>query len=100
MLRGRRLEHSCLIYWEATFYRPIHKGYEQPSYARVLVEVEASKPLEKEISFQLPGSEVVKQPVIYEMEPKACLKCKKFWAMTKKNAQGNHSSQGEVKIKD
>lgn len=48
----------------------------KPSYARVLVEVDATKPLVRELFLEMPNGKKVTQPVLYEMEPKACLKCR------------------------
>lgn len=47
-------------------------------YARVLVEVDASKDLVRTISMKLPTNKSREQPVVYEHEPKFCLNCKIF----------------------
>lgn len=60
----------------------------KPSYVRVLVEVDATKPLMREISFQLLDGEVVQQQVIYETEPKVCMKCRRF-GHDGENCKGN-----------
>ncbi|KAL0458715.1 UNVERIFIED_CONTAM: Retrovirus-related Pol polyprotein from type-1 retrotransposable element R2 [Sesamum latifolium] len=51
---------------------------ERLSYARVLVEVDASKKLVEEVEFILPNSVKRKQPVIYEYMPKFCSVCNRF----------------------
>lgn len=47
----------------------------KPSYARVLVEVDASKPLLKMINIELSNGTTMEQEVIYEFEPSFCSKC-------------------------
>lgn len=54
------------------FTKDITKG----AYATVLVEVDVTKPLVREIFLEMPNGKKVVQPVIFEMEPKLCLKCR------------------------
>ncbi|KAL2250232.1 UNVERIFIED_CONTAM: hypothetical protein Sindi_2496900 [Sesamum indicum] len=51
---------------------------EQVSYARILVEVDASKNLIDEVEFVMPNGITRKQPVVYEFTPKFCTACNKF----------------------
>ncbi|KAL0381456.1 UNVERIFIED_CONTAM: hypothetical protein Sangu_0209900 [Sesamum angustifolium] len=48
------------------------------SYARILVEVDASKPLVDPVDFILPNGVMRSQPVVYEFTPKICKKCNRF----------------------
>ncbi|KAL0415993.1 UNVERIFIED_CONTAM: hypothetical protein Slati_3431200 [Sesamum latifolium] len=48
------------------------------SYARVLVEVDASKKLVDQVEFILPNRVTRKQRVVYEVTPKFCSKCHHF----------------------
>jgi len=50
----------------------------QFSYARVLIEIDASKELVKSVAFKLPSGKLRIQPVQYEYEPKFCAFCKAF----------------------
>jgi len=50
----------------------------QFSYARVLIEIDASKDLIKSVLFKLPSGKLRTQPVIYEYEPRFCAHCKVF----------------------
>ncbi|KAL0324954.1 UNVERIFIED_CONTAM: hypothetical protein Sradi_5064700 [Sesamum radiatum] len=51
---------------------------ERVSYARILVEVDASKPLIDQVDFMLPNGVMRSQPVVYEFTPKFCQKCNRF----------------------
>lgn len=51
------------------------KAMNKPAYARVLVEVDATKPLMREITFKVPNGKVIHQEVVYEYEPQVCTKC-------------------------
>ncbi|KAL0446225.1 UNVERIFIED_CONTAM: hypothetical protein Slati_1750400 [Sesamum latifolium] len=51
---------------------------ERISYARILVEVDASKELVDQVEFILPNGVVRKQPVRYEFTPKFCTTCNRF----------------------
>ncbi|KAL0386530.1 UNVERIFIED_CONTAM: hypothetical protein Slati_4596900 [Sesamum latifolium] len=51
---------------------------ERLSYARILVEVDASKKLVEEVEFILPNGVQRKQPVVYEYMPKFCSACNRF----------------------
>ncbi|KAK4422083.1 hypothetical protein Salat_2159300 [Sesamum alatum] len=51
---------------------------ERVSYARILVEVDASKLLVDNVEFILPNSVTRKQPVVYEFTPKFCLDCSRY----------------------
>ncbi|KAL0307067.1 UNVERIFIED_CONTAM: hypothetical protein Sradi_6124000 [Sesamum radiatum] len=51
---------------------------ERVSYARILVEVDASKKLVDHVEFILPNGVTRKQPVVYEYTPKFCSTCKRF----------------------
>ncbi|KAL0424177.1 UNVERIFIED_CONTAM: hypothetical protein Sradi_0952500 [Sesamum radiatum] len=51
---------------------------ERVSYARILVEVDASKKLVDNVEFILPNGVTRKQPVVYEYTPKFCSACKRF----------------------
>ncbi|KAL0420252.1 UNVERIFIED_CONTAM: hypothetical protein Slati_3048100 [Sesamum latifolium] len=51
---------------------------ERVSYARILVKVDASKPLVDQVDFILPNGLTRKQPVIYVFTPKFCTECKRF----------------------
>ncbi|KAL0424019.1 UNVERIFIED_CONTAM: hypothetical protein Sradi_0936700 [Sesamum radiatum] len=51
---------------------------ERVSYARILVEVDASKPLVDQVDFMLPNGMMRSQPVVYEFIPKFCTKCNRF----------------------
>ncbi|KAK4413653.1 hypothetical protein Salat_2778100 [Sesamum alatum] len=48
------------------------------SYARILVEVDASKTLVDQVEFMLPNGVTRKQPVVYEFTPKFCTECNRF----------------------
>lgn len=48
------------------------------SFARVLVEVDATKPLTKEVSLTLANGEVFNQKVMYERAPIYCTKCRRI----------------------
>lgn len=50
----------------------------QFSYARVLIEVDASKELVRSVPFKLSSGKLRVQPVQYEYEPKFCAHCKVF----------------------
>ncbi|KAL0364404.1 UNVERIFIED_CONTAM: hypothetical protein Sangu_0538000 [Sesamum angustifolium] len=50
---------------------------ERVSYARILVEVDASKPLVDQVDF-IPNGVMRSQPVVYEFIPKFCTKCNRF----------------------
>ncbi|KAL0421050.1 UNVERIFIED_CONTAM: hypothetical protein Slati_3127900 [Sesamum latifolium] len=62
---------------------------ERVSYARILVEVDASKKLVDEVEFILPNGVARKQPVVYEFTPKFCLVCNCFGHL-KELCQGTH----------
>ncbi|KAK4390427.1 hypothetical protein Sango_2106000 [Sesamum angolense] len=51
---------------------------ERVSYARILVEVDASKKLVDHVEFILPNGVARKQPIIYEFTPKFCSTCNRF----------------------
>ena len=51
---------------------------EKIAYARVLVEVDASKELVREVRMRMPSGKIWHQEVIYEMEPKYCIGCRTF----------------------
>ncbi|KAL0407931.1 UNVERIFIED_CONTAM: hypothetical protein Sradi_1727500 [Sesamum radiatum] len=51
---------------------------ERVSYARILVEVDASKKLVDEVEFILPNGVVRQQPIVYEFTPKFCSACNRF----------------------
>ena len=51
---------------------------ERVSYARILVEVDASKKLKEEVEFVMPNGITRKQPVVYEFTPKFCTDCNRF----------------------
>ncbi|KAK4426525.1 hypothetical protein Salat_1421100 [Sesamum alatum] len=51
---------------------------ERVSYARILVEVDSSKPLVDTVEFILPNGITRKQPVMYEFTPKFCSDCNLF----------------------
>ena len=51
---------------------------ERLSFARVLVEVDASKELVTSVEMKLPTGDVYKQSVVFEYTPKYCKKCKSF----------------------
>ncbi|KAK4412825.1 hypothetical protein Salat_2929700 [Sesamum alatum] len=51
---------------------------ERVSYARILVEVDASKSLVDNVEFILPNGVMRKQPVVYEFTPKFCSGCNRF----------------------
>ncbi|KAL0315181.1 UNVERIFIED_CONTAM: hypothetical protein Scaly_2881200 [Sesamum calycinum] len=48
---------------------------ERVSYARILVEVDASKKLVDHVEFILPNGVIRKQPIVYEYTPKFCSAC-------------------------
>ncbi|KAL0334171.1 UNVERIFIED_CONTAM: hypothetical protein Sangu_1573300 [Sesamum angustifolium] len=51
---------------------------ERVSYARILVEVDASKTLVDHVECKLPNGVTRRQPVVYEYTPKFCTKCNRF----------------------
>ncbi|KAL0362185.1 UNVERIFIED_CONTAM: hypothetical protein Scaly_1173700 [Sesamum calycinum] len=51
---------------------------ERVSYARILVEVNASKKLVDHVEFIIPNGVVRKQSIIYEFTPKFCSTCNRF----------------------
>ncbi|KAL0309285.1 UNVERIFIED_CONTAM: hypothetical protein Sradi_5870800 [Sesamum radiatum] len=51
---------------------------ERVSYARILVEVDASKTLVDQVEFKLPNGVTRRQPVVYEYTPKFCTECNCF----------------------
>ncbi|KAL0336379.1 UNVERIFIED_CONTAM: hypothetical protein Sradi_4849800 [Sesamum radiatum] len=51
---------------------------ERVSYARILVEVDASKTLVDHVEFKLPNGVTRRQPVVYEYTPKFCTECNRF----------------------
>ncbi|KAL0347761.1 UNVERIFIED_CONTAM: hypothetical protein Scaly_1792100 [Sesamum calycinum] len=51
---------------------------ERVSYARILVEVDASKTLVDQVEFKLPNGVTRRQPVVYEYTPKFCTECNRF----------------------
>ncbi|KAK4428295.1 hypothetical protein Salat_1129100 [Sesamum alatum] len=63
------------------------KKMERVSYARILVDVDASKPLVDNMEFILPNGLTRKQPVVYEFTPKFCSDCNLFGHM-KDSCQG------------
>ena len=46
----------------------------EASYARILVEVDVTKPLTREVFFKLPNGRILHQKVDYKYEPKLCEK--------------------------
>ena len=54
------------------------RSKERLSYARVLVEVDASKDLVTSVEMRLPTGVIYDQPVVFEFKPKYCKKCKSF----------------------
>ncbi|CAH2936083.1 MAG: hypothetical protein CPSOU_6784 [uncultured Paraburkholderia sp.] len=48
------------------------------SFARLLIEVDITKPLTRKIRIQIEGEEPFDQPVQYEKEPKYCTICKRI----------------------
>ncbi|KAL0289340.1 UNVERIFIED_CONTAM: hypothetical protein Sangu_2620100 [Sesamum angustifolium] len=56
---------------------------ERVSYARILVEVDASKALVDHVEFKLPNGVTRRQPVVYEYTPKFCTDCNRFWTSQK-----------------
>ncbi|KAL0447893.1 UNVERIFIED_CONTAM: hypothetical protein Slati_1917200 [Sesamum latifolium] len=58
------------------------------SYARILVEVDASKTLVDQVKFMLPNGVIRKQLVVYEFTPKFCIECNQFGHM-KDTCQGH-----------
>ena len=50
----------------------------QFSYARVLIEIDASRELVKSVPFKLPSGKLRIQPIKYEYEPKFYAHCKVF----------------------
>ncbi|KAL0305339.1 UNVERIFIED_CONTAM: hypothetical protein Scaly_2988100 [Sesamum calycinum] len=51
---------------------------ERVSYARILVEFDASKALVDHVEFKLPNGVSRRQPVVYEYTPKFCTECNRF----------------------
>ncbi|KAL0384509.1 UNVERIFIED_CONTAM: hypothetical protein Sradi_2845200 [Sesamum radiatum] len=51
---------------------------ERVSYARILVEVDASKTLLDQVEFKMPNGVTRRQPVVYEYTPKFCTECNRF----------------------
>ncbi|KAL0326640.1 UNVERIFIED_CONTAM: hypothetical protein Sangu_1742000 [Sesamum angustifolium] len=51
---------------------------ERVSYARILVEVDASKALVDHVEFKLQNGVTRRQPVVYEYKPKFCTECNRF----------------------
>ncbi|KAK4397504.1 hypothetical protein Sango_1587000 [Sesamum angolense] len=51
---------------------------ERVSYARILVEVDASKALADYVEFKLPNGVTRRQPIVYEYTPKFCTECNRF----------------------
>lgn len=51
------------------------KTINKPAYARILVEVDATKSLIREITFKVHDGEVIHQEVEYEYEPQVYTKC-------------------------
>ncbi|KAK4380970.1 hypothetical protein Sango_3012800 [Sesamum angolense] len=51
---------------------------ERVSYARILVEVDASKALVDHVEFKLPNGVTRRQPIVYEYTPKFCTECNRF----------------------
>lgn len=45
----------------------------RPSYSRVLVEMDATKPLVRIVPIQVPNGEMHNQPIKFEYEPKFAL---------------------------
>lgn len=85
-----KLPHLPLCCWNSTAIglicskigRPLHTdkmtfSKERVSYVRALVEVDASKPLVRDVSFSI-GGFVMNQFVEYEFEPRYCIHCGKF----------------------
>ncbi|KAL2248481.1 UNVERIFIED_CONTAM: Retrovirus-related Pol polyprotein from type-2 retrotransposable element R2DM [Sesamum indicum] len=60
---------------------------ERVSYARILVEVDASKKLIDQVEFVMPNGITRKQPVAYEFTPKFCTECNRFGHL-KETCQG------------
>ncbi|KAL2252274.1 UNVERIFIED_CONTAM: hypothetical protein Sindi_0022100 [Sesamum indicum] len=57
------------------------------SYARILVEVDASKKLIDEVECVMPNGITRKQTVVYEFTPKFCTACNRFGHL-KETCQG------------
>ncbi|XP_052206780.1 uncharacterized protein LOC127811107 [Diospyros lotus] len=51
---------------------------ERVSYARVMVEIDASRLLVRDVRMKFPSGKVREQQVLYEFEPKYCSACKVF----------------------
>ncbi|KAK4397775.1 hypothetical protein Sango_1253000 [Sesamum angolense] len=51
---------------------------ERVSYARILVEVDASKTLVDHVEFKMPNGVTRRQPIVYEYTPKFCTECNHF----------------------
>ncbi|KAL2248410.1 UNVERIFIED_CONTAM: hypothetical protein Sindi_2693300 [Sesamum indicum] len=64
---------------------------ERVSYARILVEVDASKKLIDQVEFVMPNGITRKQSVAYEFTPKFCTECNRFGHL-KETCQGIHPS--------
>ncbi|KAL2250046.1 UNVERIFIED_CONTAM: hypothetical protein Sindi_2478300 [Sesamum indicum] len=62
---------------------------ERVSYARILVEVDASKKLVDQVEFVMQNGVTRKQPIVYEFTPKFCTDCNRFGYH--KSCQGNHA---------
>ncbi|KAL2238065.1 UNVERIFIED_CONTAM: hypothetical protein Sindi_0998200 [Sesamum indicum] len=60
---------------------------ERVSYARILVEVDASKKLIEQVEFVLPNNVTQKQPIVYEFTPKFCTVCNSRQAKKTKPAE-------------
>ncbi|KAL2237179.1 UNVERIFIED_CONTAM: hypothetical protein Sindi_0909600 [Sesamum indicum] len=62
---------------------------ERVSYAKILVEVDASKKLVDQVELVMPNDITRKQPVVYEFTPKLCTNCHRFGHL-QETCQGAH----------
>lgn len=64
-----------------------------PSYARILVEVDATKPLVRTVLYKSPFGGVKEQVVEYEYEPYYCTKCHKIGHANEKCEEGDQQKK-------
>jgi len=69
---------------------------ERISFARVLVEVDASKDIISEVEIRLPTGEVYQQSVIPELIPKFCKRCKSFGHVEGGCGKGSEGMKSKV----
>ncbi|KAL0394920.1 UNVERIFIED_CONTAM: hypothetical protein Slati_4458200 [Sesamum latifolium] len=72
---------------------------ERVSYARILVEVDASKPLVDHMEFMLPNGVKRNQPIIYEFTPKFCTDCNRFGHLKESCKSSKAASQRRLPMK-